>query len=73
MDLGYRLPNKLLGSLAETACRYINAFPTPSSNDNIPPWEYFTGRKVDYERDFRPAVLCIRILVCCLISVSSVK
>jgi hypothetical protein len=48
--LPYRLPNKFMPYLADHAVMMINSFPRPSSHDPI---SHFTGRKLNYKRDFR--------------------
>ena len=53
--LPYQLPQKLIGYLADYAAMMINSFPRPTSNDKISPREHFTGRKLNYSRDFRIA------------------
>ena len=51
--LPFRIPEKLIPYLVEWVAHLINAFPPPSSNDNIAPLEHFNGRKLNYERDFK--------------------
>lgn len=51
--LEYRLPKTLLDYLVFYAIKCINALPTKHNNINISPYELFTGRKIDFKRDFR--------------------